>query len=189
MFPMFVLPQFGRHEVNLPLAAEGRLMWLLSFAGAVETLDMKRTSTDIQPLMFTSPQAFGRINPDLESNNYHEGDDIPRGQRDVAVAVTDTVYVERTQTTQIIVVSSGDIWSGAPREIVGDNNFAFVASGLRWLTGQGPGLFIPTRTPPGEVRLTLNQFQANTVAGFAMGVLPLATLAAGIIVWLRRRHS
>ncbi|MCL2189011.1 MAG: GldG family protein [Defluviitaleaceae bacterium] len=190
MLPMFVIPQlFPDEHITLPLAIDGRMMQLLRFPAAIEPTGMQRASTFIEPLMITSVHAFGRVNMELESPLFHEGDDIDGGPFLMAARITDSVFTYRNINTHIVVVGSGDIWDAAPREIVGDNNFAFVASSLRWLTGQGPGLFIPTRTPPGFAPLMLTQFDANIIAGFSMGVLPLVTLAFGVFVWFRRRHS
>jgi ABC-2 type transport system permease protein len=186
--PAFMLPQLWPHEVNLPLAAEGRFNLFLRYSAAIELLEMHRASTSFNPLLHSSMQAFGRSDPMLESALYHEGIDHD-GPFFVGIAVMDSIFTDRNVNTYLVVVGSGDIWGEAPRELIGDNNFAFVASSLRWLMGQGPGLFIPTRTPPGMAPLTVNQFQANMIAGFSMGILPLATLAAGMFVWYRRRHS
>ncbi|MCL2603309.1 MAG: GldG family protein [Defluviitaleaceae bacterium] len=189
VLPMFVIPQLMPHEVNLPLAAAGRMTLLTRFSGAVELTGILRTTTTIEPILFTSSNAFGRIDLHLESPLFHPDYDYDGGPFVLAVAITDSVFAGRSMETRIVVVGSGDIWSPAPREMVGDNNFLFAASALRWLTGQGPGLFIHTRTPPGINPLMLNQLQANMIAGFSMGLLPLATLAVGIFIWYRRRHS
>jgi hypothetical protein len=188
MFPMFILPDMWPHEINMPLAAEGRLNILLGFSGAIEILEIRRAATEFDLLMATSMNAFGRINPEIESFLFHEGED-EEGPFIIGATITDTVFADRTLVTKIVAVGSDSIWGQSAREIVGDNNFAFVASALRWLTEQGPGLFIPTRTPPGFAPLMLNQLQANAIAGFSMGVLPLVTLAVGIFIWHRRRHS
>jgi len=185
--PLLTIPLLWPHEINLPLAAQNRMTLFLSMAGAVETTDMVRATTTIEELLVTSVSAFGRLDLQLESPLYHEGIDVSGGRLMTAAAITDSTF-DRMNDTRIVVIASSDILSSGAREVVGDNNFAFVASAMRWLAGQGPGLFIPVRTP-GTSRLQLNQFEANMIAGFAMGVLPAVTLATGMFIWLRRRHS
>jgi hypothetical protein len=189
MLPMFLIPQLFPHDLNVPLAASGRMTLLMRFSAAVELTGIARTTTKIDPLLFTSSDAFGRFDLHLESPLFHPEYDLGGGPFAVAVAITDTVFAGRNMETRIVVAGSGDILASAPREIIGDNNFMFAVSALRWLAGQGPGLFIPTRTPPGISPLLLNQLQANMLAGFSMGLLPLLTLGAGIFIWHRRRHS
>ncbi|MCL2202972.1 MAG: GldG family protein [Defluviitaleaceae bacterium] len=189
MVPMFLLPHLWPHEINLPLVAEGRMGLLLRFAGAIEPADILRPTTTMEPLMITSTDAFGRTDMHIESTLFHEGYDYDGAPFMLAAAITDTFFTDRAHITQIVVVSGSDVWASPPREVVGDNNFAFVASSLGWLMGQEPGPFIPTRTPPGTAPLMLNQFQANALAGLSMGVLPVAVLIVGVAVWLRRRHS
>lgn len=186
MLPMFTLPQLWPHEINLPLAAQNRLNLFLSFAGAVQVTDLVRATTTIEPVLVTSVNAFGRVDLYIESPLYHPNVDIGGGPFMTAAAIVDSTF--HAQDTKLIVIGGGDIFAPASREIVGENNFAFTASALNWLAGQGPGLFIPVRTP-GTSRLMVNQFEANVMAGLVMGVLPVAVLAAGLVVWLRRRHS
>jgi ABC-2 type transport system permease protein len=189
--PMFKIPRLMPHEINLPLAAAGRMTLLLRFCAAIEPAGMERTTTEVIPLLFTTVNAFGRTNMHLESLLFHPGEDYDNDGMafPLAVAVTDSVFAQRYVETRFVVAGTGDIWSSTSREVVGDTNYMFVVGSLRWLTGQGPGLFISTRTPPGEAPLMLNQFQANMIVGFAMGILPLAALAVGAFIWYRRRHS
>ncbi|MCL2501151.1 MAG: GldG family protein [Defluviitaleaceae bacterium] len=192
MLPMFLIPQLWPHEINLPLAATGRMTLLMRFAAAIEQTGLMRTTTSVEPLLITTGNAFGRTNMQLESPLFHPGDDYGGDGAHfvLAAAITESVFTAgRSMETRIVVVGSSDVWSPSAREVVGDNNFMFAAGAMRWLAGQGPGLFIPTRTPPGVHPLMLNQFQANMIAGFSMGLLPLLTLAAGVFVWYRRRHS
>jgi len=188
MLPMFVLPQLWPHEITLPLAAEGRGNMFLSFAAAIEPAAMIRGSTTVEPLFFTSPEAFGRADAQLESFLFHENTDQP-GPFMTAVTITDAVFTYRNLVTQLVVVGNDAIWAAGSRDVVGDNNFLFVASALRWLTGQEQGLFIPTRPAPGVYPTTINQFQSNMIAGVSLGILPLVMLGIGAIIWYRRRQS
>ena len=184
--PPFLLPQLFPHEVNLPLVAEGRGNIMTRFTAAIEPAAFIRATTQIEPLLFTSGTAFGRVDPALESFAFHEEVDYA-GPFMVAVGITDAIFTYRTLTTQLVLVGSSDIWNAPPREVVGDNNYLWVASALRWLTGQDAGLFIPVQTP-GVWPLEMNQRQANTVSGLVMGILPLALIATGVVIWQKRRR-
>jgi ABC-2 type transport system permease protein len=187
MFPMFILPDLWPHEIFLPLALDGRMNVLLAFASAIELMEIRRHSLEFDLLMTTSTSAFGRVNPEIESFLFHPEEDQP-GPFIIATTIIDANPADWAQSTELVVISSGAIWEDHAREIIGDNNFAFVASSLRWLTGQGSGLFIPPRMPPGAAQLDLNQFQANMIAGFSVGILPLIIIAAGTFTWYRRKN-
>jgi hypothetical protein len=187
MLPMFTMPQLWPHEINLPLAMHDRMTLFLSFAAAVEATQMQRATTTVEPLLITSVTAFGRSDMHLESPLFHEDVDFGPSQFMTAAVIIDQLFA-REDDTKIVVVGSSDIWAAGSRDLVGENNYAFAASALGWLAGQGPGLFVPVRTP-GVSALILNQFESNIIAGISMGALPAILALAGFIVWLRRRHS
>jgi hypothetical protein len=107
----------------------------------------------------------------------------------MAVAVTDSRFVERNLITRVVAVSSLTILSDQVDLDIGGGNFQFVVSSMRWMSGQQQGIFIPGRRPPGNSPLILNVFQERVMMGVAVAGLPLASISVGIFMWFKRRHN
>ena len=176
--PDFIIPNITYHQI-LDTVYQSRLTNLLLGPVSIDQLDLRRPSTTIDTLFSTSRAAFAH-NPD--------GADIP-GPFDLAVAITDSRFVYRQETSKFVLVSNMGIIMDDAVAFVGEGNFQFVLSSLRWLGEQPQGIWVPTRTPPGRAPIIINRMQANIMIAISMGAIPLASLAVGVFIWLKRRHS
>ena len=186
--PMWMVPILGPHEDIIdPLTLHGFRQLFLEPTG-IEISDMRRPSTRIEPLLASSRDSYGRhLDSDVETMLQIPQDEV--GPFYLAVAVTDTVFVDTTLTTRLVVVPTMTLLMSEVNNFVGGGNFAFVANSLNWLYGQPPGIWIPVRRPPGGAPVMLSDAQVFTMSGIAMGVLPIIALGMGLFVWFRRRHS
>jgi len=185
--PTWMMPQQVPHDITFPLFLENFTQFLLAPTG-LEVLDMRRTSTVIEPLLMSSRDAYGRdINSDVETILRIPED--TEGPFYLAVAVTDTVFLQTTHTTRMVVTSSWTVMDEFVDSTIGGGNWAFMANSLNWLRDQPPGIWVPVRRPPGATPLMLTDAQVFTMSGIAMGAIPIALFGIGIFVWFRRRHS
>ena len=184
--PTFILPNISDHEINQNLWGRN-LANLVAEAIGIQTLDMRRGSTNIEPLWATSRDAFARV--DIEETTVARVPGDIEGPFDLAVAITDTRFVERTHVTKLVVVGSMLVLNDSVINVAGPGNYQFVLDAMRWLHGESPSIFIPGRVPPGAAPLMLTQLNVNLMNGIALGFLPLMCLAIGIFVWFRRRHN
>jgi len=184
--PTFILPNVSDHEINQNLWGRN-LANLVAEAIGIQTLDMRRGSTNIEPLWATSRDAFARV--DIEETTVARVPGDIEGPFDLAVAITDTRFVERTHVTKLVVVGSMLVLNDSVINVAGPGNYQFVLDAMRWLHGESPSIFIPGRVPPGAAPLMLTQLNVNLMNGIALGFLPLMCLAIGIFVWFRRRHN
>ena len=184
----FILPNISDHEINQNL--QGRNLANLAIEPiGIETLELglRRNSTNIEPLWVTSRDAFARVDIEEVTASRVPGD--IEGPFDLAVAITDTRFVERTHTTKLVVVGSMWTLNDDVMNVAGPGNYQFVLDSMRWLYGESPSIFIPGRVPPGSAPLMLTQLNVNVMNGIALGFLPLTCLVIGVIVWFRRRHN
>lgn len=186
--PYYILPTSAGHEIVTDLE-ERNFANLLLFPSAIETLEMRRSSTEITPIWRTSANAFGRTDQGEESLS-RVSSDID-GPFDLAVAVRerDALFADREFATHMVVVGNLSVIDDGVNTFIGGGNWHFVLNSLRWLQGQPPGIFIPNRTPPGMEPMLIPDFTANIFRGIAMGGIPLLCLGIGLIVWFRRRYS
>ncbi|MCL2360587.1 MAG: GldG family protein [Defluviitaleaceae bacterium] len=182
--PALMMPMWEmQEEIMLPLFLQGFTGLLVMNTSGIETLDMRRTGTAIEPLFTTTRDAIGLF----------PGDDdevlTAPGPFDLAVAVTDQFTAETTLTTRLVVVANWSIMSEDFNMFIGGGNWAFVSASLNWLQDQPPGIWVPVRRPPGAAPVMISDAQVVTMTGVAMGLLPVGLFAIGIFVWFRRRHS
>jgi len=182
--PAIIMPVWERHEeITVPLIMQGFTALLFLGPTGIETLDMRRPGTRIEPLFTTSRDAIGLF----------PGEDdeiiVTDGPFDLAVAVVDTVTIDTVLETRIVIVSNWSIMMNDMNTFIGGGNWAFVTASLNWLQDQPPGIWVPVRRPPGSVPVMLSDAQVVTMTGVAMGLLPIGLFAIGIFVWFRRRHS
>ena len=181
--PYNVIPTPTAHEI-LGHTDERAFANLLLFPAAMEVLDVRRASTNIEPIWVTSNDAFARVDR-TEATTARIPSDIG-GPFNLAVAVTDQFA---GYTTQFVAVSSLTIIEDGLNDFIGGGNLHFVLNSLRWLHDQPPGILIPSRRPPGAEPLLIPEFHANVMRGVAMVGLPLGVMLAGVVVWVRRRYS
>jgi len=185
--PTWMMPHMAQHTITEPLHNEGFTQFILQPTG-LGVAEIRRPSTTIEPLLVTSWDAYGRPLDSDEDTVQRLPSDL-EGPFILAVAVTDTVFLETTHTTRLVVASSWTIMDEFVNTTIGGGNWAFIAGSMNWLRDQPPGIWVPVRRPPGATPVLLTDAQVLTMSGIAMGGIPLALFGAGIFVWFRRRHS
>jgi len=178
----FLLPMPTEHEV-MNTVLEGEMFNLLRLPVFIDPLQMRRTTTTIEPLLFTSRDALAVVeatDTDLEAI---------QGPFVLAAAITDVRPIEQIAPTRIVLVSGTDIVNDEAAMIVGPGNVQFVLGALTWLQDQPTNIWVPGRTPPGVTPIMLTQMQANFMFAVALVVFPVGLLAVGVFIWFRRRNA
>ena len=185
--PISMMPLPAPHDITFQLFVDNFSQFFIAPTG-LEVLPMRRPSTVIEPLLVTTRDSYGRmLDSDAETAmRLPEDEDGPFY---VAVAVTDTVFLQTTHTTRLVVASTWSVMYERANDTIGGGNWAFIANSLNWLRDQPPGIWIPARRPPGGTPVMLSDAQVFTMSGVAMGGIPVALFGIGILVWFRRRHS
>jgi ABC-type uncharacterized transport system involved in gliding motility auxiliary subunit len=182
--PLFVIPSLEYHDILSPLRTNKYDVVLIG-AQAVQTLDLKKSSLKIEPLLTSSARSYGKRDIANAKSVQKESGDLP-GPFTLAVAVTDPAPDPGTQDTKLVVV--GDVkflQSGLPSQVPGNGDF-FMNS-LGWLKGQKESLTIRPKNVQ-QMRLSISNLWALLLSGIVVIVLPLLILGSGFIVWMRRRH-
>ena len=183
--PYIIFPTLVPHEIFRNVQERGFINLMFNPV-AIDVLDMRRASTVIEPLWVSSNTAYARVNMDELTIN-RLPTDLP-GPFNLGVTITDTRFVQQMHTTQIVVISNMAVLLDIVNEETAGGNHQFVLDSLRWLAGEAPGIFIPGVLPPGAPIL-ITQVDFNIMVGIAVGLLPIASIAIGIVIWARRRHN
>ncbi len=181
--PMWVVPELPSHDIVNPIRT-GKLRLIVPVAQGIEILDVKKRTLEIEPIMVTSDKAFGRSATSSAVTFSKEPDDLD-GPFNIAVAITDNVYdmtSNESKITKMVVVGNSSFLDtgleGSPDLIMNSFN---------WLYEREEGITIR----PKSIRvqpLRINEMQYRLYAGLTVILIPLLILAAGLVVWLRRRH-
>jgi ABC-type uncharacterized transport system involved in gliding motility auxiliary subunit len=182
--PLFVIPSLEYHDILAPLRTNKYDMVLIG-AQAVQTLDLKKRSLKIEPLLTSSTKSYGKRDIANAKSVQKENGDLP-GPFTLAVAITDPAPDPGKQDTKLVVV--GDVkflQQGLPSQVPGNGDF-FMNS-LGWLKGQKESISIRPKSVQ-QMRLSISGLWSLILSGIVVIVLPLLILGSGFAIWMRRRH-
>jgi ABC-type uncharacterized transport system involved in gliding motility auxiliary subunit len=192
VFPMdarIFRPQMLLHELTEGFV-ENMLPPNIALPQNVRILEIKRSSVNVERVLETTSSAYGKQNP-LSASLNPEPDDA-RGPFNIAVAITENIWQNnRNYATKLVVSGAETLLQNDLNEISRGANYHFITTSLEWLADVKT---ISTYIAPKDFafrmeRLTMTARQANTVKVLTMGVLPIAVFAAGLGMWLYRRHK
>ena len=182
--PLFVIPTLEYHDILSPLRANNYDVVLIG-AQAVQTLDLKKKTLKIEPLLTSSAKSYGKRDIANAKSVQKESGDLV-GPFTLAVAITDPAPDPGKQATKLVVI--GDVkflQSGLPAQVPGNGDF--FMNTLGWLKGQKESLTIRPKSMQ-QMRLSISGLWSLILSGIVVIVLPLLILGAGFVVWMRRRH-
>ncbi|MCL2664103.1 MAG: GldG family protein [Defluviitaleaceae bacterium] len=182
-YPVILFPIISPHPITNNFVTSFETMFTPEGTG-IETLDLRRPGTEITSLVSTSRRAYGKVNIMATTTEKEPGD--VDGPFDLAVAIEETFFVDDIYTTKMVVLGCA-YW--LEDEFSDSINWDFIINSANWLVERSEGIYIPSRTPPVIVPLTLNQSQANQLMVISCIVLPVAAMAAGFVVWMLRRNN
>ncbi|HZJ83445.1 MAG TPA: GldG family protein [Clostridia bacterium] len=182
--PAWILPNMESHDIINPLRNSKRQVLAIGAQG-IEELDIKKRSTDIEPLLVTSNNAWGRTDLASTTSEREEGD--LEGPFNIAVAITDKEWDDkegRYDETKLVVVGDAEFLNPQFASI---GNADFMLNSLNWLQDEQENISIRPKSILTQF-LTINPFQQLVFAGISVILIPLIILGVGLVMWLRRRH-
>ncbi|HZJ57849.1 MAG TPA: GldG family protein [Clostridia bacterium] len=182
--PAWIVPNMQSHGIISPMKANKMQVLAMGAQGIIE-LDMKKRSIEIEPLLITSNDAWGRADMKSTAPEKEEGD--LDGPFNIAVAIADKTWDEKVgkyDETKLVVM--GDAEFIDPR-FASIGNADFVLNSLNWLQDKQESISIRPKSMLSQY-LNINAFQRLLFAGIAVILIPLLILGAGLVMWLRRRH-
>ncbi|WP_207207983.1 GldG family protein [Xylanivirga thermophila] len=182
--PVWLVPNMESHDIISPLKSKD-MMVIMPGAQGIETLDKKKRSIEVEPLLTTSSNSWGKKNLDAKTVDKETGDF--EGPFDLAVAVTDKTYEDnKEKTTKIVVVGNATFTDGQFSAQVPGNGELLLNS-LSWLQDKKDMISIRSKSLE-YTRLNITGMQSLVWSGIVVIVIPVVIFLAGLMVWLRRRH-
>ena len=182
--PYYLLPDYGSHEITLPLSQGGYYV-LLATAQGLTVSDSLRDGLTVTQLLTTSEDAFSKT-AGYDLTTYEKEDGDIDGPFALAVAVTDAV--SDTQEAKLVWVSSTSLLDDQMNLQVSGGNQDFFLNALGWMVEQESSISIHAKSLSTEY-LTINSGTASLLSVLMVGVLPLGYLCIGIYIWARRKRQ
>ena len=179
--PYYLLPDMTSHTITSPLISSGYYV-LLPIAQGLKVSEDLPDNLSVTELLTTSSSAFSKVaGYGLTTYEKEEGD--IDGPFALAVSITDS-----DTDCGIVWVASGALLDEDTNEIVSGGNQDFFLNVLAYLCGsEESGISIHAKSLSKEY-LTMDSGTASTLALVMIGVIPVAYLAVGIVVWYRRKR-
>jgi ABC-2 type transport system permease protein len=178
-----LLPQLESHDILNALKSKNMLIFT-PVAQGIEELKVKRDTIKIEPLLKTSANSWAKVNLNSTTLTKEAADLV--GPFNIAVAVTDEDKASG-KTAKLIVVGSSTFMNSNIVAATNGANLDFVMNSLNWLQDKKESTTVRPKnlTAP---NLVMNNLQRLALSGVVVIIIPAAIAAAGIIIWLRRRH-
>lgn len=182
--PFLLVPEIAAHEVS-SVVRENKLPIVIPYAQWIETSSIKSNILTVTPLLTTSSSSYAKTNHESTVMEKEEGD--VDGPFNVAVIVEKTdPYGVKENDVRIAVYSS--CYFATQTAGYGGNGDLFLQT-VRWMQNADTNVVSVVGKSMAEDRLIIRtQAQALLACGVVVIVIPVLVLAAGIVVWLRRRH-
>ena len=183
--PFSEIPDMADHDITKPLADKNKTPVLLQGAMAVTSLDTKRRTVDIKPLMSSSPAAYLRT--DLNNNSAGKIPSDISGPLTLGMVIMDPSYIQGTEPqARIVLIGCSRLLPIAAQAGVDANRDLFMNS-LTWLGDRPESISVRSKSLY-LLPMRLNLVQIVIFGGVFILIIPLAFFITGFVTWLKRRH-
>jgi len=155
-------------------------------ATAVSTLDTKRRSIEIKPLMTSSARSFLRTN--LSDTSAAKAAQDISGPLTLAVAATDPSWLDPNKPepqARVVVIGCGNLLPIAMQGF--DANRDIFMNSLTWIQDRPETISVRSKSLF-MLPLRLNLVQLIIFGGLFIFIIPVAFFVIGFVTWLKRRH-
>ena len=175
-YAYYLLPYLGTHEITTPISEAGYYLLMPMAQGILETGEGSATVTS---LMSTSGKAYAKAaGYDMTTTEREDGD--ATGPFDVAMASEDG-------EAHMVWATSASMLEDGIDQVVSGANGDFFLNALNWMCEQEESISIRAK-PLSSETLTLSSRDASLWSAVVVGVVPVALVAVGVVIWFRRKR-
>jgi ABC-2 type transport system permease protein len=171
--------RLGDHPIVSSLGGSRVHFILPRSVRASEGSSRRREETSVDEILFTGPktETVPAIDPRVKRT--------PTGPLSLAVVVERSIPAVDRGATRIVAIGDSSFWSNEYIEFDANREFASLA--VNWLVQQNIFLNEIPRRAIGTYKLSMTHSQLRTSRLLLLLGMPLAVLAIGFVVWIRRR--
>lgn len=179
--PYYLLPTLASHDITAPLKENGYYVMLPVAQGLQVSSDLP-DGIAVTQLLTTSSSAFSKL-AGYNLTTYEKEDGDIEGPFALAVYITD----ENIQSS-VLWISSGALLDEQTNARSSGGNQDFFLNALNYLVEpESSNISIRAKDLSMEY-LTIDSATASVLTILTLFIIPLAYLAAGIVIWIRRKR-
>lgn len=182
-YSYYLLPDIGSHTITSPLSSNGYSVIAPVATGLQIAADL-RDGLTVESLLTTSTSSYCKLaGTEMKTYNKETGD--VDGPFSIGVAITDDLGDDKQ--AQIVWYSTSQILDDTVNGWVGGANQDLFLNSLGWMCAQENSVSIRSKNLSTSY-LTVSDAVSSSLSVLLIGVVPLAVLAAGVIVVVRRKR-
>ena len=183
--PYYIVPTIDSSDITSDIKSNNRYV-LAPISQPVKTLNDYRDTLQISSLLSTSDEAY--IKTDVQNmTTYEKEDGDEEGSFQVGVSVTE--QVDDDNTTQLVYFGCASLLDEATDQQVSGGNTDLVLAALGWMCENNAPVIDVTSKSLTMSYLTVPQFDAAYWSIIVCGVIPVAFLLIGTVIWFKRRKQ
>lgn len=183
--PYYIVPTIDSSDITSDIKSNNRYV-LAPISQPVKTLSDYRDTLQISSLLSTSDKAY--IKTDVQNmTTYEKEDSDEEGSFQVGVSVTE--QVDDDNTTQLVCFGCASLLDEATDQQVSGGNTDLVLAALGWMCENDAPVIDVTSKSLTMSYLTVPQFDAAYWSIIVCGVIPVAFLLIGTVIWFKRRKQ
>lgn len=183
--PYYIVPTIDNSDITSDIKSNNRYV-LAPISQPVKTLSDYRDTLQISSLLSTSDEAY--IKTDVQNmTTYEKEDSDEEGSFQVGVSVTE--QVDDDNTTQLVCFGCASLLDEATDQQVSGGNTDLVLAALGWMCENDAPVIDVTSKSLTMSYLTVPQFDAAYWSIIVCGVIPVAFLLIGTVIWFKRRKQ
>lgn len=183
--PYYIVPTIDSSDITSDIKSNNRYV-LAPISQPVKTLSDYRDTLEITPLLSTSDKAYTK--KDVQNmSTYEKEDGDEEGSFQVGVSVTE--QVDDDNTTQLVYFGCASLLDEATDQQVSGGNTDLVLAALGWMCENDAPVIDVTSKNLTMSYLTVPQFDAAYWSIIVCGVIPVAFLLIGTVIWFKRRKQ
>ena len=183
--PYYIVPTIDSSDITSDIKSNNRYV-LAPISQPVKTLSDYRDTLEITPLLSTSDKAYTKKEVQNMST-YEKEDGDEEGSFQVGVSVTE--QVDDDNTTQLVYFGCASLLDEATDQQVSGGNTDLVLAVLGWMCENDAPVIDVTSKSLTMSYLTVPQFDAAYWSIIVCGVIPVAFLLIGTLIWFKRRKQ
>ncbi|MCR5089228.1 MAG: GldG family protein [Oscillospiraceae bacterium] len=176
--PYYLLPELQAHSITSPLRESGYYV-LMPIAHGIKTDNSLRDSLTVTSLLTATDSSFSKLDG-YAMENYERDEDDPEGPFTLAALAEEG-------DAEVIWISSASLLQDEANMQVAGGNLDFFLNCLNYICQQEESISIHAKNISNDY-LTMSSSTAAGLSVLVVFVIPATALAAGIIVWIRRKR-
>ena len=179
--PIYLLPNVSSDSLTNGVYGKSYDYIMMPYAQPILTTE--KDGVTLTTLLTTSEEAYSKTDLN-QSSDVKKTDDDAQGPFTVGVKAVKTL--DSGEEAQLILYSSSYLFTESANQYTMDNNLTLFTNAISTMAGESESISIPTKSMA-STYATVPTASAVRYGILLMGILPIGLLAAGIIIWVRRR--